>query len=103
MTARFRPAADPAAAVQTARVRAHLEVVAEDVQRRAQLASPTGTSRTGYRGRFKRRVTATSAQVGNTDIAAHLIEYGSVNNPPYAPLRRAVKAAGLNLTDRHST
>jgi hypothetical protein len=25
----------------------------------------------------------------------HIIEYGSVNNPPYAPIRRGVEAAGL--------
>lgn len=28
------------------------------------------------------------------DPAGHLIEYGSVNNPPYAPLRKAAEAVG---------
>lgn len=28
-----------------------------------------------------------------------IIEYGSVNNPPYAPIRRGIEAAGLQLTD----
>lgn len=42
---------------------------------------------------------AVRARVGNTDFAAHLIEWGSVNNPPYAPLRRGVRAAGLRLKE----
>jgi hypothetical protein len=33
----------------------------------------------------------------NTDYGGHLMEWGSVNNPPHAPLRRAVRAAGLSL------
>lgn len=35
----------------------------------------------------------------NHDIAAHMIEWGSKNNPPYAPLRRAVRAAGHRLEE----
>jgi hypothetical protein len=35
----------------------------------------------------------------STDPFAHIIEFGSVNNPPYAPLRRGVRAAGLRLSD----
>lgn len=35
----------------------------------------------------------------NTDHAGHLLEWGSVNNPPHAPLRRGVRAAGLRLTE----
>lgn len=38
-------------------------------------------------------------RVGNTDPFFHLTEWGSVNNPPYAPLRRAVTAAGLRLAE----
>lgn len=37
--------------------------------------------------------------VVNTDYGGHLDEYGSVNNPPYAPLRTAVRAAGLRLEE----
>jgi hypothetical protein len=39
-------------------------------------------------------------RVTNTDHGAHIDEWGSVNSPPYAPLRRAVRAAGLRL-DEH--
>lgn len=28
-----------------------------------------------------------------------ILEYGSINNPPYAPLRRGIEGAGLQLTD----
>lgn len=35
--------------------------------------------------------------VTSTDFAAHIIEWGSVNNPPFAPLRRGVQAAGFRL------
>jgi hypothetical protein len=31
----------------------------------------------------------------NTDHAGHLMEFGSAQNPPHAPLRRAAAAAGL--------
>lgn len=37
--------------------------------------------------------------LNNSDIAAHLIEFGSINNPTYAPLRRAVRAAGYRLVE----
>ncbi len=35
----------------------------------------------------------------NTDYGGHLAEWGSANNPPYAPLRRGVRAAGLRLDE----
>ncbi len=39
-------------------------------------------------------------RVFSVDFAAHLVEFGSVNNPVYAPLRRGVEATGLRVTDR---
>lgn len=76
-----------------------LEENVDAVEREAQLASPLGDDFVGYYGRFKKRVGALSGTVGNTDVASHLVEYGSVNNPPYAPLRRGVMAAGLRFVD----
>lgn len=38
----------------------------------------------------------------NTDYAAHLIEWGSVNNPPFAPLRRGAAAAGFGIGETAS-
>jgi hypothetical protein len=37
--------------------------------------------------------------VVNTDYAGHLMEWGGRNNPAHAPLRRAVRAAGLHFTE----
>lgn len=68
----------------------------------AKRESPLGTDFTGYQGRFKTRVTRSSGFVDNFDIAAHLIEFGSINNPPYAPLRRGAQAAGLRFADPHN-
>lgn len=69
----------------------------------AKRESPLGDSDfTGYQDRFKTRVGQLSATVGNDDIFAHGIEFGSVNNPAYAPLRRGVQAAGLRFADPHN-
>lgn len=37
--------------------------------------------------------------VVNTDHGGHLQEWGSRNNPAHAPLRRAVRQAGLRLEE----
>lgn len=37
--------------------------------------------------------------ISNSNYGAHLEEFGSVNNPPYAPLRRGATAAGLTLKE----
>jgi hypothetical protein len=37
--------------------------------------------------------------VVNLDSFFHLAEWGSINNPVYAPLRRGVQAAGLRLEE----
>jgi 20S proteasome alpha/beta subunit len=39
------------------------------------------------------------AYVATTDVAGHIIEWGSANNPPLAPIRRGVIAAGLSLEE----
>ncbi len=36
---------------------------------------------------------------GSTDFAAHIVEFGSVNNQPYRPLHKGAQAAGLKVTD----
>lgn len=40
---------------------------------------------------------ADDVSVVNTDHGGHLMEWGSKNNPAHAPLRRAVRAAGLHF------
>lgn len=37
--------------------------------------------------------------VALTEHGGHLIEYGSANNSPHAPLRRAARAAGLEVDE----
>lgn len=41
-----------------------------------------------------------SIVVATTDFAGHIVEWGSVNNPAYAPLRRGVRAAGARLDEK---
>lgn len=69
---------------------------ASDVRREAEGIAPDHTGY--YKERFTMvRAGARGYRVGNRDFAAHLVEWGSVNNEPYAPLRRGVAAAGLRL------
>jgi hypothetical protein len=42
---------------------------------------------------------ADDVAVVNTDHGGHLMEWGSKNNPAHAPLRRAVRAAGLHFEE----
>lgn len=57
-----------------------------------------------HSGSYKRSVVpmaggAKGFRVEIHDIAWHIIEYGSVNNPPYAPVRRAVTELGWRFDD----
>lgn len=38
--------------------------------------------------------------VGSHDPFGHMVEWGSINNPAYAPIRRGVLAAGLRLDEK---
>lgn len=58
-----------------------------------EAASP---HKTGY---FARRVKDRRYRVRLEDPFWHLVEYGSINNPPYAPVRRAVRALSLRFVD----
>jgi hypothetical protein len=37
--------------------------------------------------------------LSNQDSAGHLVEWGSKNNPPWAILRRGVRAVGMSLSE----
>ena len=50
-------------------------------------------------GNYARKVRAVGNRVELRDIAWHIIEWGSIRNPPYAPVRRAVRASGLRFED----
>jgi hypothetical protein len=66
-------------------------VIAGEIRR----AAPIGQGPDA--GHYKRSIRSKGPVVYSTDPFAHLVEWGSVNNPAYAPLRRGVLAAGLRL------
>ena len=65
--------------------------IARGVASEAKALSP---HETGY---FRRSLRAAGSIVLTNDPFGHLVEWGSKNNVAYAPLRRAVRAAGLRL------
>lgn len=52
-----------------------------------------------YSGNYIDRISAHANRVELEKHFAHLMEYGSVNNPPQANGRRGVIAAGLRFAD----
>jgi hypothetical protein len=48
-------------------------------------------------GNYARKVRAVGNRVELRDIAWHMIEYGSANNRPFAPVRRAVRLSGMRF------
>lgn len=52
-------------------------------------------------GNYIRRIDTRGTRVQLEKHFAHLMEYGSVNNPPQANVRRGVIAAGLRFSDDH--
>lgn len=60
----------------------------------AQAVRDAAPEQTGY---YKRRVRARGYSVVVLDPFWHLVEFGSTNNPTYAPLRRGIRAVGLRL------
>lgn len=50
--------------------------------------------KTGY---YERKVRARGTRVVAADPFWHIVELGSANSPPYAPLRRGFRAAGIRL------
>jgi hypothetical protein len=51
---------------------------------------------TGY---FVRKIAVVGNRVEFRDPFWHLVEYGSIHNPAYAPARRGVRMAGLRFND----
>lgn len=64
----------------------------------ASMAEQLGPYKTGYyAGHFKVRRFPLRRRIMNTDPFAHLVEWGSVKNVAYAPLRRAARALGFKI------
>ena len=71
---------------------------AESAKTEAESIAPRGE--TGwYADHFVLEEDGDVQRLGNTDFAAHWVEWGSIHNPPYAVLRRAAQAAGLHLRE----
>lgn len=82
----------------------------EFVEALKQSAAPLASSvrsamPVGSTGRAKESVKVVSGgrasvAVAITDPFGHLIEWGSIKNPAYAPLRRGARNAGFRLAER---
>lgn len=82
---------------ETAEYKAGMSKIAGDVARQIRGQAP---ARSGYyRRSIKTFTQGDTIGVASSDPFAHLVEYGSVKNPAYAPIRRGVRAAGLRLVE----
>lgn len=87
----FEPAANLDAVVTEASTEGLLEVAGEVVERAATKAP----YRTGYyRSSLRATQTRSEVRAETTDPFGHLVEWGSVNNSAYAPLRSAAADVG---------
>lgn len=73
-----------------------IEAIANEIKGIVELIAPRGP--TGfYRDSIRVFIEGDRVYVGTIDFAGHIVEWGSINSPPYGVLRRAVKEAGLTL------
>lgn len=97
---RFRPNRNAEAELRRERrFMPALRDAGENVKRHAEAMSPRGTSARGVATRFRVVEDGDRVRVINDDAFYHLVEFGSVNNAAYAPMRRGVRAAGLRLDE----
>jgi hypothetical protein len=96
---------DPHGVNELMRSPAALALVASTAKAAARAAgniAPNGGPAKGVAQSYKATAphptpTGVAATVYSTDPFAHLVEFGSVHNPAYAPLRRAALRLGLKL------
>lgn len=94
-----------AAETLEAAVREELFAVASKIAGKAGELAPDGTSSTArnpaYASRFSYKVRFIDGRfiIRSTDPNAHIVEFGSIRSPEYAPLRRAIRSLGLQLND----
>lgn len=70
---------------------------AHEIKRNTEAAAPHGTG--DYGDSIQVFEEGDHIGVETTDPFWHLIEFGSVHNPAYAPLRRGARAAGVRLEE----
>lgn len=76
--------------------------VRDELGRRARSAASTAKTigqSLGGTGAYAKTVIADDNRLLTTDPAGHIVEWGSINNPPYAPLRRAAESVGASYVD----
>lgn len=79
---------------------ANLRSEAAQAARHVAPHGPTGMyAESIVEGPIETRGGEVSTSYGSTDFAAHIVERGSVNNPPYMPLHRGAAAVGLRVED----
>ena len=71
--------------------------IAEDAADGAREVAPEQTG--AYRDSIEVVQSGSETAVVTKDFAGHIIEFGSVNNPAYAPLRNGARKAGLRLEE----
>lgn len=76
------------------RFQAVRRAAARAIKQNAEAIAPHGS------GTYADSIEADDSRVWTTDPAGHIVEFGSINNPAYAPLRRGARAAGLRLEDK---
>lgn len=76
-----------------AATKAAILVFANDALAGAQAAAPVLV------GTYRESLFADETGLGSTSSLWALIEYGSMHNPPSAPLRRGVEGAGVKWSD----
>lgn len=75
---------------------AGIEAIAEGVKQNVEDVAPKGAT-----GDYHNSIEVDKERnsVKTTDPFGHLVEWGSANNQPYAPLRKGVLASGLRLEE----
>lgn len=80
-------------------IKATPEYLAAMAQAAASVVPMVKAAAPNVTGAYSRSIRAVEDRVETTDAFGHIIEWGSVNSPPYAPLRNGVRAAGLRLDE----
>jgi hypothetical protein len=80
--------------------RAYNEALASSTQPAAAAVRMAAPRETGaYARSISVVIESGEVRLKSSDPFAHLVEWGSAKNPPYAPLRRGIRAAGLRFKE----
>lgn len=80
--------------------REHQEGMAELGEQLADAARDVAPERTGaYKDSISVAQSGGRTAVLTTDFAGHIVEFGSRNNPAFAPLRSGARKAGFRLEE----